>query len=189
MPDETYWESLFNIDLIVRWLGLNELEGPVIEIGCGYGTFTVPVARACGLDVYAFDIDPSMIEIAERNVHNAGLMNVKCFQRDVVSNGTGMESDSAALVLLFNILHFKERRILLEEAERVLATGGVVSIIHWRKDIRTPRGPEVSSRPDEQVILDSVSGLDLTYRGDSRILEPYHWGMKLIKTRNQIELS
>ena len=89
------------------------------------------------------------------------------------------------MVLLFNILHFNERRVLLEEASRLLKPNGVAAIIHWRKDIETPRGPCVQSRPDQQMILESIKGLDLIFNGNSRILEPYHWGMQLIKSNKQ----
>lgn len=185
MPEEAYWNSLFDIPLIVDWLNAKGAAGPVVEVGCGYGTFTVPVAREAKSGFYAFDIETSMIEIAERNVRAAGMGDVKFLHRDVVSNGTGLESESTAMVLLFNILHFKERRILLEEAARILMPAGVAAIIHWRKDIETPRGPEVSSRPDEQMILDSAKGLNLFFGRNSRILEPYHWGMQLVKANEQ----
>lgn len=184
MPNEPYWNSLFDIDLVVKWLRLDEIEGPVVEIGCGYGTFTVPIARESGFDLYAFDIDPLMIGTAGRNVRTAGLTNVKFFQRDVVADGTAMKSGSVAMVLLFNILHFEDRRVLLEEASRILMRNGVAAIVHWRKDIETPRGPEISSRPDDEIILDSIDGLDLDFRGNSRILKPYHWGMQLVKNVN-----
>ena len=32
-----------------------------------------------------------------------------------------------------------------------------------------------------QKLLDSISGLDLYFDGNSKILEPYHWGMQLLK--------
>lgn len=185
MPDEAYWNSLFDIPLIVDWLNAENLVAPVVEIGCGYGTFTVPVARATTSEVYAFDMESSMLEIARRNVRDAGIGNVKFFRRDVVEKGTGLASETAGMVLLFNILHFKERRVLLEEAARILATNGVAAVIHWRKDVETPRGPEISSRPDERLILDSASGLALSFGGNSRILEPYHWGMQMVKAAQQ----
>ncbi len=181
MPDERYWNTLFDIPLIMDWLELESVGGPVVEVGCGYGTFTVPVAARIARHLYAFDIEQSMIAAAGSNVRRAGLSNVTLIQRDVLSDGTGLDAESASMVLLFNILHFNERRILLEEAARVLAPGGMVAIIHWRKDILTPRGPENRSRPDTQQILDSTFGLDLVYEGNSRTLEPYHWGMKLMK--------
>ncbi len=183
MPDEAYWNSLFDVPLIVDWLNLKNVSAPIVEIGCGYGTFTVPIAKETNTEAYAFDIEPSMIETVQRNVQKPGIRNVSFILRDVVEEGTGLEPGSAGMVLLFNILHFDERRILLEEASRILKPDGVAAIIHWRKDIETPRGPSVHTRPDQQMILDSISGLDFHFNGNSRILEPYHWGIQLIKTK------
>ena len=45
MPDETFWESLFDLPLILDRLDIDETIRDVAEIGCGYGTFTLPVAR------------------------------------------------------------------------------------------------------------------------------------------------
>jgi hypothetical protein len=45
MPEEAYWNSLFDIPLIVKWLNVDTRIEPIVEIGCGYGTFTVPVAK------------------------------------------------------------------------------------------------------------------------------------------------
>ena len=185
MPDEAYWNSLFDIPRIVDWLNIKNLSAPIVEVGCGYGTFTVPVAKLTDVEVYAFDIEPFMIETAQRNAQRDGIRNVSFLLRDVVGDGTGLESGSVGMVLLFNILHFDERRILLEEACRVLRPNGVVAIIHWRKDIPTPRGPSVHTRPDQQMILDSILGLDLHFNGNSRFLEPYHWGIQLTKSNKQ----
>lgn len=185
MPEEAYWNSLFDVPLIVDWLNLKNVSAPIVEVGCGYGTFTIPVATDTDVEVDAFDIESSMIDTVRRNVRQAGISNVRFFVRDVVEEGTGLESGSVGMVLLFNILHFDERRILLEEACRILRPNGAAAIIHWRKDIATPRGPSVHTRPDQQLILDSVSGLDLHFSGNSRILEPYHWGIQLIKSNKQ----
>jgi SAM-dependent methyltransferase len=181
MPDEAYWNSLFNIPEIISWLDIPGYSGPVAEIGCGYGTFTIPAAKETGSIVYAFDIEPDMIETANNNVINARLKNVEFILHDVIENGTGLKNESCGLVLLFNILHFNERKVLLEEASRILKPGGAAAIIHWRKDIPTPRGPEVETRPDREVILHSANGVNLHFNGNEKILEPYHWGIKLIK--------
>jgi len=180
MPSEAYWNSLFDIQAIIDWLDLDSVADPVAEIGCGYGTFTVPVARRAAQRVYAIDLEPEMIRTARQNVANAGLGNVEFRCRDVLDIGTELPSASMGMVLLFNILHSPERTQLLKEAARIARPNGLLAIIHWRKDIHTPRGPSVESRPDRSVILDAVAGLDLTPGGD-RILEPFHWGMKLVK--------
>ncbi len=184
MPDEEYWNSLFDISLIVDWLDLKVVRDPIVEIGCGYGTFTIPVAREAKAEVQAFDIDQAMIETARRNAARADIHNAYFNLRDVVEDGTGLEPESSGMVLLFNILHFEGRRDLLDEASRILKPRGVVAIIHWRKDIPTPRGPRVESRPDKEMIMDSIRNLGLSFDGNSRIIEPYHWGMQLIKSSN-----
>ncbi|MCX6121519.1 MAG: class I SAM-dependent methyltransferase [Ignavibacteriales bacterium] len=184
MPDEIYWNSLFNISHIVHWLDLENITGPIVEIGCGYGTFTVPVAKKTHAQVIAFDIEPNMLETARHNVQQSGLFNVQFSLRDVLEMGTGLDSESVGMILLFNILHFNERRLLLEEASRILKQSGVAAILHWRKDIKTPRGPIVHLRPDQETILGSIGGLDLHFHGNSRFFEPYHWGMQLIKGIN-----
>jgi ubiquinone/menaquinone biosynthesis C-methylase UbiE len=184
MPDEVYWNNLFDIPRIINWLDIKNIVDPIVEIGCGYGTFTVPIAKETNNQVLTFDIEPSMIEIARNNVQQAGLTNVQFCLRDILETGTGLESNSVGMILLFNILHFHERRTMLEEASRILKPSGVAAIIHWRKDIETPRGPIVHMRPDQNTILGSSSGLDLYCVGSSKILEPYHWGMKLIKGHN-----
>lgn len=181
MPEETYWSSLFDIDGILEWLAPYKKTAKIVEIGCGYGTFTVPLAKKLEGTIYTFDIESSMIEVARINTQKASLSNITFGLRDVLEQGTGLESDSTDMVLLFNILHFNEKRVFLEEASRILKNGGIVAIIHWRKDISTPRGPAMNTRPDKAQILRASEGLNLNYHGNSEILEPYHWGMQLVK--------
>ncbi len=60
MPDEPYWESLFDVPLILKRLELGRFHD-VAELGCGYGTFAVPVAEAISGTLYTFDMEPEMI--------------------------------------------------------------------------------------------------------------------------------
>jgi len=45
----------------LRTLGLNEDCGDVLDLGCGYGTFTIPAAQICAGAVYALDIEAEMV--------------------------------------------------------------------------------------------------------------------------------
>ena len=182
MPEEAYWNSLFDIEGIIDWLGLSDNTTKVVEIGCGYGTFTVPLAKTTCEEIVTFDIEASMIETAALNCQKAGLSNVTLIERDILELGTGLESNSTDMVLLFNILHFSEKSVLLKEAARILKQGGVIAIIHWRKDISTPRGPSIETRPDQNQLLKASAGLGLQLHVDSKVLEPYHWGLQLIKS-------
>ncbi len=44
-------------------------------------------------------------------------------------------------------LPFARSMGLLQEAIRTLEAGGGISVIHWRSDIPTPRGPSLAIRP------------------------------------------
>jgi ubiquinone/menaquinone biosynthesis C-methylase UbiE len=181
MPDETYWNTLFDVQTILTWLNPTSGIAPIAEIGCGYGTFTVPIAGSVAGMIHAFDIDPGMIQDARNKVRSAGLQNVAFYQRDVIEIGTGLPDESIRTVLLFNILHSAYNRLLLKESARVLQRSGSVYILHWRNDIITPRGPSLESRPDLNSIVEQIGGLDLVFGANTRIFEPYHWGMELTK--------
>jgi len=184
MPEQAYWDSLFDHDAILAWMGFSTKPEMIVEVGCGYGTFTVPIAalqKKSGGQFIAFDIEQSMLDMTQQNLRTTGTDNVRLILRDVLARGTGLEADSVDRVLMFNILHFAERRKLLEEAARILKPGAELDILHWRKDIETPRGPDVESRPDTASILQAAIGLDLEQQGKAVILPPYHWGMKLRK--------
>ena len=45
MPPRDYWESLLDVALVLDRFNLGSRTGDVAELGCGYGTFTVPLAR------------------------------------------------------------------------------------------------------------------------------------------------
>ena len=62
MPEENYWESLFDIPLVLDRLGIDSAVRDVAELGCGYGTFTIPIARQILGTIFTFDIDPAMLD-------------------------------------------------------------------------------------------------------------------------------
>lgn len=148
MPAEDYWESFFDADCIIRNLDCaKQGNESVVELGCGYGTFTIPVAKRTSGIVHAFDIEANMVDVVRRKAIEGGLKNVQAVQRDFAVNGTGLADASVDHVMVYNLLHLEEPVRLLTEAFRNLRPGGQVSIIHWKYDPSTPRGPSMSIRP------------------------------------------
>jgi SAM-dependent methyltransferase len=170
MPDESYWETLFDIPLILERLGIAQYRD-VAELGCGYGTFTVPVARAIGGTLYTFDVDPTMIA---RTKERAAGLRIVCEQRDVMESGFGVEVD---VVLLFNILHCEGPIRLLQHAANALREGGQVHVIHWRYG-DTPRGPSLAIRPRAEQIMSWGKSAGLQTIGDVIELPPWHYGLR-----------
>lgn len=182
MPDESYWNSLFDINEIIEWLQISNGSN-IVEVGCGYGTFTLPLAElSLTNQLYTFDIEAEMIKSIESKIENTGHHNIQCLLRDVMTDGTGLDSESVDFVLLFNILHCEDKDLLIKEAYRILKPSGIVAVLHWRKDIPTPRGPSVDTRPD--VIQIRSASQDLCFQEqDERNLGPFHWGIKLLKVK------
>ena len=172
MPDEAYWESLFNVPLILSRFAIDRFHD-VAELGCGYGTFSVPVANAIAGSLYAFDIEPGMV--ARTKERGRGL-RIAAQVRDVMADGFGVQVDA---VLLFNILHGDEPVRLLRHAADALKPGGEVLVIHWQHDIATPRGPNLDIRPRPEQIVAWAAEAGLQPVEDSIDLPPWHYGLRL----------
>lgn len=179
MPDEAYWASFFEADAAVdRLLGLS-VEGNVIEFGCGYGSFTVPAARRTAGYVTALDIESEMVEIVRQKAVTFDLPNIQAEVRDFVAHGTGVATGSQAHAMIFNLLHLEQPVALLHEAYRTLQDGGVLSVIHWRSDIPTPRGPSLAIRPTPEQchIWMAEAGFSAIESVDLQSCCPFHFGL------------
>lgn len=182
MPPRDYWETLLDVPAILDAFGFGPATGDVVEVGCGYGTFTVPLAtRIRGL-VHAIDIEPEMVSQTAARARAAGVSNIRARIGDVAGNGFGVPPASCDAVLLFNLLHGEDPLALLRKAREAVRPGGLVAVIHWRSDISTPRGPSAEIRPTPAQILQwsAVAG-ELDPEGDPFILPPWHFGLKLVK--------
>jgi len=173
MPDESYWESLFDIELILSRLQVPQFHD-VAELGCGYGTFSIPIAEQIQGTLYTFDVDSSMLA---RTRQRAGRLPIICEERDVMDAGFGVQVDA---VLLFNILHCERPVRLLQHAARALRPAGEVLVIHWRYG-ETPRGPRLDIRPRPEQIIQWGAQAGLKPIGSILDLPPWHYGLRLTR--------
>jgi ubiquinone/menaquinone biosynthesis C-methylase UbiE len=100
----------------------------VLDYGCGVGSYTLPAAEMVGADglVYALDVEPLALKMAQERVARAGLSNVKTIQSE---RATGLPDDSLDVVLLYDVLHgIQDKSALLQELARVLKAGGILSV-------------------------------------------------------------
>lgn len=180
MPEESYWEALLDVPLILDRLGIDASVGDVVELGCGYGTFTIPVAGRITGVIDTFDIDAAMIERTRQRAQQAGLSNIRCHLRDISADGFAVPAGSCDACLLFNILHGEDPVRLLTEAARVSRPAGFVHVIHWRYDPQTPRGPGMDIRPrPEQIPAWAEATGRLSPHGGLIDLPPWHYGWRL----------
>jgi SAM-dependent methyltransferase len=169
MPEEEYWESLFDVPRILAWLDLARVRD-VAELGCGYGTFTIPIARAIPGTVWTYDVDDAMLARTRRRGAD---LRVVCERRDIMEHGFGVRADT---VLLFNILHCDDPVAMLRHAAAALAEGGRVLAIHWQYG-PTPRGPSMEIRPRPEQIVGWARDAGLIQAENVMELPPWHYGV------------
>ena len=118
-------------DLIIAHAGIEEGMS-VLDLGCGPGAFTVPIARAVGPrgKVYAVDVQPAMIERLEVKLarpENADIANVETGLASAYELPFGDDSlDAASLVGVLDEIPDQARA--LKELRRVLKLGGILAV-------------------------------------------------------------
>jgi ubiquinone/menaquinone biosynthesis C-methylase UbiE len=174
------WEKFFDPQSILTHMQLNSQVRDVLEVGCGYSTFTVPAAKIISGKIHTYDIDEEMIRITKTEVAKAELNNVNTILRDIIADGTGLPDESVDYVMLFNILHLETPELLLKEAHRILRSGRKLGIIHWNYDPSTPRGPSMEIRPKPEACIQWAEQAGF-HTPEGYDLKPYHYGIVLTK--------
>lgn len=180
MPDLEHWESLFDPAALLDALDFRKPLSEVADFGCGYGTFALALAQRTSGTVYAVDGDPAMLGLTQRRAREAGLRNVVPIEGDLLVEGSSLPAESVDAVLIAHLLHGEamENVALLAEARRALRPGGQLGVIHWRRDVETPRGPPLEIRPtlDQMVGWVQEAGFSVD-EIERRVLSEHHWGI------------
>lgn len=180
MPDVDHWESLFDPASLLDMLGFDESLRDVADVGCGYGTFTLALAERASGTVYAVDCDPDMLRLTVDRARAEGRSNVVPVESDLLAHSPSLASASVDGVLIAHLLHGEdaENVALLAEAHRLLRPHGRLGVIHWRRDVETPRGPPLAIRPDLAQISAWAKEAGFAADGiDARVLGEHHWGV------------
>jgi len=115
-----------------KTIGIAEVQPgqTILEVGCGTGFFTIPLASIVGDHgrIIAMDASSGFLKELGRKVHDSALKNVLIVQKDALN--TGLENESIDKVLLFGVIPFPLLPLdkLLPEMHRVLMPGGTMSV-------------------------------------------------------------
>jgi SAM-dependent methyltransferase len=182
MPDRDWWAALWPDPAgLLCALGVRA-DMTALDLCCGDGYFTAPLARIAGGRVYALDLDPDMIAQARSEAAQQGVTVLEWI--------TGDARDIAALipepvdfVLLANTFHgAPDKPALAKPVAAVLRPGGLFAIVNWHPRPReettvlgVKRGPPAELRMSPASVRDAVepAGFNLF-----RLVElpPYHYG-------------
>ena len=102
----------------------------VLEVGCGTGYFTVPLARLIGNQgrLIAIDVVAQSVELVSKKLQTVGLNAAEVVKADAIE--TGFAANSFDVVLLFGVIPAPMLPVsrLLPEMYRVLKVDGTMAV-------------------------------------------------------------
>ena len=115
--------------LILQGAGVRSGQ-KVLEVGCGRGFFTVPLAKKLGQGgfLYALDVTQAAVDHVTKKLEAANLANARVFKANALD--TGMPAGAVDLALLFGVIPSPTLPLsrLLPEMVRVLIPGGSLAV-------------------------------------------------------------
>ncbi|OGH96387.1 MAG: methyltransferase type 12 [Candidatus Melainabacteria bacterium GWA2_34_9] len=187
MPQESLWSSFFDVSQTLEIMNISKDTRVLIDIGCGYGTFLLPIANYINGIAVGIDIDAEMIKSCKEKAISKNIKKIELIQGDItdkaVLNFLEKYRQKIDYISLFNILHCEEPVELLKTIYNILNTDGKIGIIHWKYE-ETPRGPSMEIRPQPEKIIEWAikAGFVVTQQVE---LLPYHYGIVFTKPRKE----
>jgi ubiquinone/menaquinone biosynthesis C-methylase UbiE len=154
----------------------------VVDLCCGDGYFTVPLAKIVGGRVYALDIDPRMLEQARAEVTRHGVSVVAWICGDA-RDLAELVPKSVDYVLIANTFHGVPDKLGLARAVvEVLNRDASFAVVNWHQMPREqttvqgePRGPRTDLRMSPEQVRAAVEPAGFRL---ARVVElpPCHYG-------------
>lgn len=156
------WNYLFSE------LGLSEGQ-TLADIGAGTGFYSVPFARAIGGPgggdgkVYAVDISETMLARIRAKMEKEGISNIN----PVLSseNSIPVADECCDIAFMASVFHELNGDGTLNEARRILKTGGKLAVIDWKK-VEEETGPPVQHRMDPEEVVGICTGHGFKFSRD-----------------------
>lgn len=149
-------------DLILR--GLVQPGQTVLDIGCGMGYFSLPMARLVGQHgkVICVDMQAQMLDAARRKAEKAGLDRVMKFQQ-CTGDSLGL-ADSADFALAFWMVHeVADQHRFLGEIKDSLAAGGTLLIAEPKLHVsRTEFDKTVAVAREKGFVIAAEPGVSMS---------------------------
>lgn len=183
MPDRDWWSALWpDPQGMLRALGITP-GMTVLDLCCGDGYFTAPMAKLVEGKVYALDLDESMIEMARAETARQRVSVQKWIHADAL-DVAGHLPEKIDYVLMANTFHGVPDQLALVRAVRsVLAAEGLFGIVNWKAQPREettvlgqPRGPKSEMRMPPATLAAIVEAGDFIAQATVE-LPPYHYGV------------
>ncbi|MGM7724574.1 class I SAM-dependent methyltransferase [uncultured Metabacillus sp.] len=123
----------FGSRLLIETFACPDLEGDVLDVGCGYGPVGLSIAKHYDRHVDMIDVNERAIELAIDNAARNSITNVNIFQSDLFEK---IDKDRKYIAILTNPPIRAGKKVvhsIFEESSRHLVDGGELWIVIQKK--------------------------------------------------------
>ncbi|MGA2106778.1 MAG: class I SAM-dependent methyltransferase [Syntrophorhabdales bacterium] len=159
-----------------------------LDLGCGAGNYTIPVAEAIGSlgRVYGVDAWQEGLDELKSRAAAKGLHNIETIHADLnehIPVGDGKIDLCFMATVLHDLLRDDSGEKVLQEIDRVLKPGGRLSIIEFKK-VEDGPGPPLSVRLSPEETEKVVVPFGFT---KDRVIElgPFHYMLIALSARQR----
>jgi SAM-dependent methyltransferase len=187
MPDADWWQALWPAPAkVLVEMGV-EPGMVVVDLCCGDGLFTAPLARIADR-VYAIDIDPAMLDRARARAAAAGAANCEFVVADAMTIDMVVPEPADYVFLAFHGV--SDQLGLARAVAASVKPQGQFGIVNWHRRPREdtllvgqPRGPKTEMRIEAHDVAAIVKPAGLLVNRTIE-LPPYHYGV-VLRRRNE----
>jgi SAM-dependent methyltransferase len=186
MPDAEWWHALWpQPESVVAAIGITT-SMRVIDLCCGDGWFTLPIARVAQ-HVVAIDLDPRMLQLTSAALEAAKLTNCDLIEGDAYDVAL-LVREPADFLLMANTFHgVPDKQRLAQAMAAVLKPFGKLAVINWHRLSRQetvvlgqPRGPRTDMRLEPAEVAAALQPAHLIL-AEVVELPPFHYAAIFMK--------
>ena len=123
----------FGSRLLIEAFEESSIEGPVLDVGCGYGPIGIAIAKSFPLKkVHMVDVNARAIELAKKNAVKNDVENVEIYESDGLSS---VEEEGFSAILTNPPIRAGKETVFrfYEEACGKIAPGGSLWVVIQKK--------------------------------------------------------
>lgn len=123
----------FGTRLLLESIDLSSTDGPVADVGCGWGAIGIVLAdEYSNRKIVMVDINERAVELSHVNAQKNGVENVQIFQNDLLS---GFEENGFSVIVTNPPIRAGKKVVfqLYEQASETLIPGGEIWVVIQKK--------------------------------------------------------
>jgi ubiquinone/menaquinone biosynthesis C-methylase UbiE len=169
--------KFINPQNVVAQMGLQNGQ-TVVDFGAGSGFFAVAACKLVGNtgNVVALDVQQAKLTATFSAASQQGYKNLQIKLADLDKPFNDLPENSADAVIMASIIHeVGNRAVLLQNAYRLLKTGGLLLSVEWKAE-HTLFGPSLDKRIPEQELEQELAKIGM-HKVKSIPADMYHYAL------------